>query len=669
MFNVAVVTPVFNTQDYLHRCIKSVLGQKGISLQYFIVDDGSTDNSASIAQYYQQLDPRITFIGKCNEGQGTARNVAIKLADAEYIYFVDSDDHLGENALATLYSVAKEHSLDICSPNVPKHYFAKPLENVPCLPCKSQFIRLDLIREFNIFQPAIRSGQDGVFSHLVLTHCKRIGMAAKAEFHYTHARDGSTFSMHLKRHDLVPTILAQHYVAIREHYIKNDLWEKNAIRLLNFISDESLRNRVDPHWPYFDFSQKESCIKTLSAVAREAFRYISSEEAAVLSPGVLALAKRDVADLVKNYESEFLGKKFTPSYPKNSNVERENLIICKFANEKLTPSSKSTNTNKNLRSLTAEVPREKTGRDIDFSTLQVEIQSLRGKMDLAINSINNSSVQLASIVRTPLRTLEGGMDDLVVSLTTLPHRLPLVHYAIESIFSQTIIPARIVLWITDKIVGENWLTPELKGLVNRGLEIRKVEDVGPHTKLIYALKEYPNKSIITIDDDIIYPINTIQFLREQHLRFPGAVICNWARELAFDSAGKVKGVRSGRLLSPPLLEKELEQANHYAGKPNLLAFPYGTSGVLYPPGALHSRVFDVREFKEICPKEDDIWFKAMGLLNKTGVVVTNLGINPSHHCITGSQAEALRHHNHGENMNNKQMLDVFDRLDLYKYLK
>lgn len=669
MFNVAVVTPVFNTQDYLHRCIKSVLGQKGISLQYFIVDDGSTDNSASIAQYYQQLDPRVTFVGKCNEGQGTARNVAIKLADAEYIYFVDSDDHLGENALATLYNTAKEHSLDICSPNVPKHYFAKPLENVPCLPCKSQFIRLELIREFKIFQPAIRSGQDGVFSHLVLTHCKRIGMASKAEFHYTHARDGSTFAMHLKRHDLVPTILGQHYVAIKEHYDEHDLWKKNAMRLLGFISDESLRNRVDPHWPYFDNSQKESCIRTLSAVAREAFKYISSDEAILLSPAVLALAKRDILDLVKTYENEFLGKKFVPSYPKNPNVERENLTICKFANEKLAPSKKSIHGNLSSKEIMPEVPSTKVSRDIDFTALQSEIQSLRGKMDLAINSINNSSVQLASIVRTPLRTLDAGLDDLVVSLTTLPHRLPLVHYAIESIFSQTIIPAKIVLWITDKIVGEDWLTPELKGLVNRGLEIRKVEDVGPHTKLIYALKEFPSKSIITIDDDIIYPINAIQFLRDQHLRFPKDVICNWARELAFDNAGKVKGVRAGKLLSPPLLEKEIEQANHFSGKPNLLAFPYGTSGVLYPPGALHPRVFDVNEFKEICPKEDDIWFKAMSLLNKTRVVVTNLGINPSHHSITGSQAEALRHHNHGENMNNKQMLAVFDRLDLYKYLK
>src|SRR5690606_31569808 len=97
-------------------------------------------------------------------------------------------------------------------------------------------------------QPPARSGQDGVFSHLVLTHCTRIGMASNAAFHYTHARDGSTFASYLKRHDQAPELLALHLESIAQHYNKHDLWEKNSARLLGFISDESLRNRLDPHF-------------------------------------------------------------------------------------------------------------------------------------------------------------------------------------------------------------------------------------------------------------------------------------------------------------------------------------------------------------------------------------------------------------------------------------
>jgi hypothetical protein len=293
---------------------------------------------------------------------------------------------------------------------------------------------------------------------------------------------------------------------------------------------------------------------------------------------------------------------------------------------------------------------------------------LRGKVDLAINTLNNTTIQIASVIRSKPATLSEGLPDLVVSLTTLPARLHIVHNAIESIFSQAILPGRLVLWISDA-VGVNAIPSQLANLEHRGLEIRRVRDVGPHTKLIYALREFPDKSIITVDDDIIYPSNTLQYLWEQHLRFPQAIVCNWARELAFDKEGVVKGVRDGRLLTPPLLEREIEQAQRFVGAPSILAFPYGTSGVLYPPDALSEKVFDVDTFKKLCPKEDDIWFKAMSLLKGRPVVTTNLGINPIHHCLTGSQHVALRHDNHALSKNREQMIAVFRHFDLYRQLR
>jgi len=673
MVNVAVITPVFNTQEYLHRCIKSVLGQKSVSLQYFIVDDGSTDNSISIARFYQQKDSRITLIQKANGGQGVARNIGIKLADAEFLYFVDSDDYLGENTLSILYKTAQEHKLDICSPAVPRHYFDRPLEAVPCLPCKSQFIRADVIRDYDIAQPDIRSGQDGVFSHLVLTHCKRIGMASNAVFNYTHAREGSTFALHLKRHDLVPTLVRQHYDAITAHYEKHDLWAKNALRLLAFMSDETLRNRIGPHFPHFTPEQKTDCFTVLKSVAVRAYDELSHSAKKLVHPVVADIARQDLERVIGQIKGEGDALKFLPAFPKSKNIVQPDLLIVNYADESLEPSvisripspEKSVDVQKNI-----QIPKQAKNDTSDYSkSLHHEVRVLRGKLDLAINTINNATLQVLSAARSAAPTCEAGEVDLVVSLTTLPHRLNLVHYTIESILSQTIRPRRICLWLTEKIDINKAMTPELEALKSRGLEIRQVEDVGPHTKLIYALKEFSDKSIVTVDDDIVYPTNMIQCLWDQHRRFPKAVVSNWARELAFDASGVVKGVRSGKLLTPPLLESELEQAQTYQGTPNLLAFPYGTSGVLYPPGSLHDSVFDVALFRKICPKEDDIWFKAMSLLNKTPVVVTNLGINPMHHCTTGSQAVALRHDNHGLNQNQKQMISVFKHFDLYKIIE
>ena len=668
MFDVAIITPVFNTQEYIHRCINSVLNQKDVNLQFIIIDDGSTDNSVNIIKHYQSIDSRITFINQSNKGQGEARNLGIKIANAKYVYFVDSDDHLGENALSILFKTAEKNQLEICSPGVPSHYFEKPLEYIPCLPCKSQFIRLDIIRKFDILQPNIRSGQDGVFSHLVLTHCSRIGMTSEATFHYTHAREGSTFAAHLKKHDVVPKLIKQHYQAIEAHYNKFNLWGKNSLRLLAFIADESLRNRLEPHLPYLTDIQKNDAFSTLSAIAKKAYKHFkSNNESYKVHPSVKALIDKDVAYLVKHYEKEFSSQNTKINYPKNKNLVFKKLTICKMNLSELIPDSliesKITSVAKLPEPLSSNAQMEK-----EFKQLKWDMRVIRGKVDLVLNTINNSTTQILSAQNNPAVDLSTSSVDLVASVTTLPHRLPMVHLAIESIFNQTVKPSKVVLWITDKI-KEGMITPELMALQKRGLVIKKVKDIGPHTKLIYALKDYSDKPVVTFDDDIIYPNNMIQCLWTNHVKHPKAIISNWARELAFDKEGKVKGVRDGKLLTPITLELEIEQANRFEGKPNILGFPYGTSGVLYPPNSLHKTVFDEKLFTKLCPREDDIWFKAMGILNGTPVVTTNLGINPMHHCLTGTQQEALRHENHAEGGNLPQMQNVFEKLDLYKVLK
>ena len=684
-YDIAVVTPFYNTEEYLHRCIQSVLSQKNINIQYFLIDDSSNDNSSSIAQYYANLDSRITFLRNSqNLGQGESRNKAIKLANAEYIYFVDSDDYLETpDTLKNLFDTAKKYQLDICSPDVPSHYFDKPLEAIACIPCKSQFIRLDIIKDFEILQPNIRSGQDGVFSHLILTHCTRIGMTKEAKFHYTHAREGSTFSSYLKNHDAVSNLIQRHYEAIISHYDKHHLWEKNALRLACFLTDETIRNRIFPHYDYLTNQQKLECFKPIKKISSKIISNIQKNYHNVIHPMILDLHDQSLEEFVLSFERKWKNYKHIYNFKANENIIKKEMIICKIADNKLLPEKKIkqniTTIPNNKQTTSTVVSNDKVDNNIatidlaklnqNINSLQNELKSIKGKLDLTLNTLNNSTMRLLSAIRSERTSLsQVYQKDLVISLTTLPHRLPLVHYTIESIFSQTILPEKVILWVSDAI-NDNLITPELKSLVNRGLEIKKAKDVGPHTKLIYSLIEYPNKTIVTVDDDIIYPANMLQYLWEQHINFPQAIVANWARELSFDSSGKVRGVRSGKLLTPILLENEIEQATAFNPKPNILAFPYGTSGVLYPPNSLHEQVTNVELFKKLCPKEDDIWFKAMGILNKTPVVVTNLGINPVHHSLVGTQQIALRHDNHGLNQNEKQMRAVFDYFDLYKLVR
>lgn len=673
--NVSIVTPVYNTEEYLHRCIQSIRRQKGVSFHFFIIDDGSTDNSLNIINFYKEKDSRITVIQKNNEGQGIARNKAIELIDSEYVYFVDSDDYLGNDyTISMLYKSAKENYLDICSPNVPIHYFDKPLENVSCLPTKSQFIKASILKKFDIFQPNISSGQDGVFSHLVLSHCNRIGMNSKAVYNYTHAREGSTFLTHLQKVELVPDIVSSHYKYIISHYEKYDLWEKNYLRILAFASDETLRNRIDPHFINMSFNQRFSCFKVIQGVVIKCRKYLSKEDLSLLSPIIVAFLEKPIEEVISLYEEEYLGKEFKVNYPRLSNLKKGDLLICKYANDKFNPNYSLQDIdfvfhkdldikNKGDRNSLQEV----SSINNELVHMRDEIKALKGKLDLVLNQVNNSTIQLLASLENK-NNLLNGTKDLIVSLTTIPSRLNLVHFSVESILAQTVLPEKIVLYITSNI-NEYDLPVNLKNLEGRGLDIKFIDDVGPHTKLIYALKDFGGKSIVTVDDDVIYPINMLQSLYEQHKKFPKAIIANWARELSFDSFGEVNGIRSGRLLTPILLENEIEQAKKFEPTPNLLGFPYGTGGVLYPAGSLHKKVFDIQAFKRLCPKEDDIWFKAMSILNKTPVVTTNLGINPQHHCLTGTQNVALRHDNHGNGENEAQMKKVFNELSLYRYLK
>lgn len=684
-YDVAVITPFYNTEEYLHKSIQSVLNQQDIKIQYFLIDDCSTDNSLSIARYYANIDNRVFLIkNDKNIGQGESRNKAIRQINAKYVYFLDSDDYIETNlSLKNLYDVAETNKLDICSPDVPNHYFEKPLEAIPCIPCKSQFIRTDIIKNFNIYQPNVRSGQDGVFSHLVLSHCFRIGMTKSAKLFYTHAREGSTFNNYLKKHDIVFDIIKGHYDAIISHYDKYSLWKKNSLRLSFFLTDETIRNRVLPHFPYISNEQKKSIFSLLKRVSIKILENLPKSYESIIHPIIIELARESIDSCIDNFGKYDKGFKPPKSFIKNENIIKKDLIICKIADQSLNPekisppkkvenkdnqsTSHSNNNSTNDENLFLKLGLSEIKKSI--MELKTELNSIKGKLDLAMNTINISTLRTLSAIRSePTSTNLSGKKDFIVSLTTLPHRLPLVHYTIESILSQTVLPEKVVLWISNQ-VSDSLITPELKSLMERGLEIKKVQDVGPHTKLMYSLIEYPEKVVVTVDDDIIYPMNALQYLWEQHIKFPKSVIANWARELAFDDKGRVRGVRAGKLLTPILLEKEIEQAQTFVSAPNLLAFPYGTSGVLYPPKALHAQVTNVELFRKLCPKEDDIWFKAMGLLNKTPVVVTNLGVNPIHHSLIGTQQDALRHHNHGLNQNEQQMRAVFEYFDLYKIVR
>lgn len=113
MIKVSVIIPVFNTEKYISKCLSSLVNQTLDDIEIICVNDGSTDNSLEIIEKIANNDARIKIINQEHKKQGAARNAGLRIAEGEYIGFVDSDDWIDLNYYEMLYNTAKKYDADI----------------------------------------------------------------------------------------------------------------------------------------------------------------------------------------------------------------------------------------------------------------------------------------------------------------------------------------------------------------------------------------------------------------------------------------------------------------------------------------------------------------------------------------------------------------------------
>lgn len=244
--------------------------------------------------------------------------------------------------------------------------------------------------------------------------------------------------------------------------------------------------------------------------------------------------------------------------------------------------------------------------------------------------------------------------DIIVSLTTHGKRLYDVHTAIESIMQGSVKPNRIILWISNDY-KDVVLPLTLQNQLKRGLEIEFCKDRRSYTKLVYALQKYPDASIVTIDDDIIYPHDLLENLVNAHLETPNCICANWIR--VYPDNLKHKYVS---LLKWEQLFDTQEISERF--------FFEGFAGVLYPPHSLDKEVLNDEVYLDICKYADDVWFNAMAIKAKTKVKYA------WKHYTIGSfihnedcQCVALQNlNNKGDYLNDIQIKNVFTKYNLWE---
>lgn len=114
MKQISIIVPVYNIEDYIGRCIESVLNQSFPYFELILVNDGSTDNSGNICDSYALQDDRVIVFHKKNGGVSSARNLGIRKARGQYVAFIDGDDWIKSDYLEQLYTSIVTNDCDIC---------------------------------------------------------------------------------------------------------------------------------------------------------------------------------------------------------------------------------------------------------------------------------------------------------------------------------------------------------------------------------------------------------------------------------------------------------------------------------------------------------------------------------------------------------------------------
>ncbi|TCF96627.1 hypothetical protein BZM26_36480 [Paraburkholderia strydomiana] len=219
--------------------------------------------------------------------------------------------------------------------------------------------------------------------------------------------------------------------------------------------------------------------------------------------------------------------------------------------------------------------------------------------------------------------------DILVSLTSYPARISTVSETIKSIVAQSFKPEKILLWLAEDQFPnkEEDLPVQLLELKSEGLSIEWCDDLRSYKKLIPALQQYPGKTIVTADDDILYERNWLAQLVITHLQERSAIVCHRAHRVSLDEGGN---------FSPYVDWAKWIKG----GEPSFDHVFTGCGGVLYPAGSLHESATDRDTFISICPSGDDLWFWGMAVLKGNKVrVVKDSSFKLTH--VPGTQETAL----------------------------
>ena len=205
---------------------------------------------------------------------------------------------------------------------------------------------------------------------------------------------------------------------------------------------------------------------------------------------------------------------------------------------------------------------------------------------------------------------------IIVSLTSFPAALPFAAQAIRSILEGSVLPDKIVLYLTAQQFPSGKIPSDLQNLfaISSIFEVRFYNEIiRSYTKLIPALQDFPNDIIVTVDDDVRYHKNMLKRLLSRHKKYPNAIIGHRIRRIKLNARyRKWKCYKRVSLLTRSF-------------KPSYRNLQTGVGGVLYPPHSLSEEMLKPEVFMALAPTVDDIWFWAAAVAKGTKIAPIPFG--------------------------------------------
>jgi len=292
--SVSIIVPVYNVkEEYLHKCLQSLIGQTLSDIEIIIIDDGSTDNSLKICMEYANKDNRIVLISQPNSGVSVARNKGIKVAKGKWITFVDSDDWVEASMCEQMVNLAEKWDTEILiiPPVVHKEkevfenpFFAEDIRrfdlrtkeelqirtmvlNYPKAIYRPKAILTGhtfgklILRDFLInskveFQDNLLLQQDGIFYLNLFEKCNKISYSNLFLYHYRLYQTSSHMKTRKNTKQIYSLVQQAFYNFIKENNKSSDFYEAYYAKC---VSDISIIVKND----YFNPENSLSLIKRL----------------------------------------------------------------------------------------------------------------------------------------------------------------------------------------------------------------------------------------------------------------------------------------------------------------------------------------------------------------------------------------------------------------------